>query len=99
VHFVTGNSGEELNIFFYIQECNPSSVFKCCRDVGIDYKIASDIRELNQKLDGIKLDSAMLYLNPLNPVTEGQRRLDLDIGPDLAPDIVGIEVENDSSNY
>jgi hypothetical protein len=45
------------------------------------------------------LESAMLYLNPLNPVTEGQRRLDLDIGPDLAPDIVGIEVENDSSNY
>jgi adenylate kinase family enzyme len=98
VHFVTGNSGEELNIFFYIQECNPSSVFKCCRDVGIDYKIASDIRELNQKLDGIKLESAMLYLNPLNQVTEGQRRLDLDIGPDLAPDIVGIEVENDSDS-
>ncbi|GJN07445.1 hypothetical protein PR202_ga25278 [Eleusine coracana subsp. coracana] len=81
-----------------LQECNPSSVFKCCRDVGIDCKIANDIRELNEKLDGIKLESAMLHLKPFNPMNENQTKLDLDVGPDLDPDIVGREVENDSDS-
>lgn len=57
--------------------------------------IASDMRELNQKLEIIKLESAMLHLNP---VTEDQIRLDLDVAPDLEPDIVGREVENDCNS-
>ncbi|TVU39197.1 hypothetical protein EJB05_12605, partial [Eragrostis curvula] len=75
------------------QECNPSSVFKSCRDVGIQYIIASDIHELNQKLDGIELESAMLHLN--HPVIEDQIRSDRDVAPYLEPDIVGRDVEND----
>ncbi|XP_006657698.1 putative disease resistance protein RGA3 [Oryza brachyantha] len=77
---------------FQPQECNPSSLFKCCRDVAVDYMIANDIHELNQELESIKSESTVLHLNP---VTEDQIRLDLDVAPDLEPDIVGREVEND----
>ncbi|XP_062189535.1 putative disease resistance protein RGA3 isoform X2 [Phragmites australis] len=77
------------------KECNPSSVFKCCRDVHIDYIIASDIQELNQKLGSIKLEGEMLHLNP---VTEDQIRSDIEVAPDLEPDIMGREVEYDSDS-
>ncbi|KAJ1290912.1 hypothetical protein BS78_02G279000 [Paspalum vaginatum] len=74
------------------QECNPSSAFKCCRDVGIDCIIASDVHELNQKLGIIYEEGQRFHTNP---VMEDQTRLDLDIAPYLEPDIVGREVEND----
>ncbi|KQK16239.1 putative disease resistance protein RGA3 [Brachypodium distachyon] len=75
------------------QECNPSSAFKCCRDVAINYKIASDIHELNQKLDSIKSESMMLHLNPrLEDIRSD------DVAPDLDSDIVGREVENDCNS-
>uniref|UniRef100_A0A0D9XCD3 AAA+ ATPase domain-containing protein n=1 Tax=Leersia perrieri TaxID=77586 RepID=A0A0D9XCD3_9ORYZ len=35
-------------------ERNASSVCRCCREVGIRYKAANDIQELNKKLEGIK---------------------------------------------
>ncbi|KAL5198417.1 hypothetical protein ABZP36_001929 [Zizania latifolia] len=54
--------------------------------------IANDIREINQKLECINSESVLLQLNP---VSEDQIRLDLDVAPDLEPDILGREVEND----
>ncbi|KAF0914268.1 hypothetical protein E2562_027831 [Oryza meyeriana var. granulata] len=36
-----------------LQERNASSVCKCCREVGIRYKAANDIQELNKKLERI----------------------------------------------
>ncbi|CAN6199012.1 unnamed protein product [Urochloa humidicola] len=82
------------------QECNPSSVFKCCRYVGIDYIIASDIHELNQKLDSIYQEGERLHLKPAleDQIRLYQIRLDLDVSPDLEPDIVGRDVENDSES-
>uniref|UniRef100_A0A0E0LKN5 AAA+ ATPase domain-containing protein n=1 Tax=Oryza punctata TaxID=4537 RepID=A0A0E0LKN5_ORYPU len=77
---------------FQPQECNPSTLFKFCRDVAVDYMIANDIHELNQELESIRSESTLLHLNP---VAEDQIRLDLDVAPDLEPDIVGREVEND----
>lgn len=79
------------------QECNPSSIFKCCRDVGIDCIVASDIHELHQKLDSIIEEGKRLHVRP---ASEDQIRLDqtrsyLDI-PLLGPDIVGME--NDCEN-
>ncbi|CAL5086714.1 unnamed protein product [Urochloa decumbens] len=78
------------------QECNPSSVFKCCRDVGIDYIIATDVHELNQKLDSIYQEGERLHLKPAleDQIRLYQIRLDLDVAPDLEPDIVGRDVEN-----
>ncbi|KAL6639331.1 hypothetical protein ACP70R_023061 [Stipagrostis hirtigluma subsp. patula] len=73
-------------------ECNPSSAFKSCRDVGIYCIIAGDIHELNQKLDGIDLGRVMRHPNP---AIEDQIRLDRDVAPFLEPDIVGREVDND----
>ncbi|KAL6896776.1 hypothetical protein ACP4OV_007348 [Aristida adscensionis] len=77
------------------EECNPSSVFRCCRDVGFSYKIANDIHELNQKLDSIKIDSDKLQLKP---VSEDQIRSDLDVAPDIEADIVDTEVDKDCDN-
>ncbi|CAD6223781.1 unnamed protein product [Miscanthus lutarioriparius] len=80
-----------------LKECNPSSVFKCCRDVGIDYRVASDIHELNQKLDRIIEEGERLHVEPVmeDQIKLDQIRSDLDFAPDLEPDIVGREVEND----
>ncbi|XP_047063159.1 putative disease resistance protein RGA3 [Lolium rigidum] len=77
------------------QECNPSSVFQYCRDVAIDCNIANDIRGLNQKLENVISESTMLHINP---VVEDPVRSYLDVGPDLEPDIVGKEVENDCNS-
>jgi hypothetical protein len=95
-----GYPGQELNCFLSVQECNPSSVFKCCRDVGIDYIVTSDIHELNQKLDSIIEEGERLHVEPAieDQIRLDQTRSDLDFAPDLEPDIVGREVENDCEN-
>ncbi|OEL24914.1 putative disease resistance protein RGA3, partial [Dichanthelium oligosanthes] len=88
---------ERVTIDLYHKECNPSSVFKFCRDVGTDYIIANDIHELNQKLDGIYQEGERLHLKPVleDQIRLYQIRLNLDVSPDLEPDIVGREVESD----